>query len=265
MKIYKKISFGCLLLLLSLAYSCKKAATLDQAIEAPLDGARVRLYNFSINSPVVLFYSNDVKISAVISATGMEAVSGMSYGGTYPVNQYAIAPLGTREIKTGIPKNLAPNGGTITSSLNYNFEDQKFYSIFSSGLYDAVNKKSESFVVEDNFPQEMDPLNAYIRIVNPCYSSSTISMVLQKSTTVGGVKTITEELPIGSGIAYKQASPFVKIPPGAWELLVTDAASGKTAVRAATTFLKERVYTIALRGNIVTASPATFLDNTVNK
>jgi len=265
MKTIKNIIF-ILLALPLLISSCKKEGRLDAAIEDTMENrARIRLYNFSIGSPSANFYSNDQKISAVLSATGAEALAGVSFGGTYPTNQYALAPVGQREIRMITSSSLPTGGNLLTASVTHNFVDQKYYSIFTSGIYDPVTMKSDAFVVEDDFPIAMDPLNAYIRIVNPGHNTTTITMVLQKSTTVNGVKTITEELPIGTGIAYKQASAFVAIPPGAWELLVTDQGSGKTAVRASTSFLKERVYTIALRGNIVTGTPATFLDNTINK
>lgn len=265
MKTIKNIILICLAIPLLLS-SCKKEGRLDAAIEDSMDNrAKVRLYNFSIGSPSANFYSNDQKISAILSATGKESVAGTSFGNTYPVNQYALAPIGNRDIKTITPSTLATGANVVTSTVNYDFADQKYYSVFTSGIFDVVTQKSDAFVVEDNFPIEMDPVNAYIRIVNTGHNTTTLTMVLQKSTTVGGVKTITAEIPIGTGVTYMHASPFIAIPPGPWELLVTDLGSGKTAVRAATSFLKERVYTIALRGNIVTGTPATFLDNTVNK
>lgn len=265
MKTIKNIIFLFLALPLLIS-SCEKAGRLDAAIEGSLENkARIRLYNFAINSPSANFYSNETKISGTLSATGAEAVGGVGFGGTYPTNQYALAPVGTREIRHVTSSTLTTDPNVTIAKASYNFVDQKYYSAFTSGIYDAVTKTADAFVVEDNFPTEIDQPNAYIRIVNPGHNTTTITMVLQKTATVNGVKTILEEVTIGTGIAYKQASPFVAITPGAWELLVTDQGSGKTAVRAATSFLKDRVYTIALRGNIVTGTPATFLDNTVNK
>lgn len=246
--------------------SCKKENRLDAAIEDSMDNrAKIRLYNFAIGSPSANFYSNDQKISAILSSSGAEALAGTSFGGTYPNNQYALVPTGEREIRMVTPSTLTTGANLVTASVTHNFLDQRYYSAFTSGIYDAVTKKSDAFVVEDNFPAQFDPINAYIRIVNPGHNTTTITMVLQKSVTVNGIKTIIAEIPIGGAIPYKQASPFVAIPPGSWELLVTDQGSGKTAVRAATSFLKERIYTIALRGNIVTGTPATFLDNTINQ
>jgi len=260
----KRIKYILFLLLPIFFLGCEKAKVVDRASEGELTGARIRLYNFAINGLTVNFYSNETKISATLSTTEAEAVAGTNFGGTYPVNQYALAPVGDRNILSITPRNLATNGNVTTSSTPGSFVDGKFYSVFTCGIYDAVNKKSDAFIIEDNFPQELDATGAYIRIVNPCPNSN-IKMVLQKTQTVGAVKTVLEEIEIGNGIAYKKSSSFVRIPPGAWELLVTDLVTAKIATRAATSFLKERVYTIALRGNIVTGTPATFLDNTVNK
>ena len=200
-----------LLALPLLITSCKKEGRLDAAIEDSMENkANIRLYNFSIGSPSANFYSNEQKISGTLSATGSEAIAGVSFGGTYPTNQYALAPLGQREIKMITPSSLPTGANLVIASVTHNFVDQKYYSIFTSGIYDPITIKSEAFVVEDNFPAEFDPLNAYIRIVNPGHNTTAgITMVLQKSTTVNGVKTITAELPIGTAIAYKQASPFV--------------------------------------------------------
>lgn len=262
-----KISKIYTLILISLPLlfaGCEKIKVVDRAAEAELVGARVRLYNFAIGGVTVNFYSNETKISAVASSTQSEAITGTNFGGTFPNNQYALAPVGNRSILAVTPKNLTTNGNITIATIPGNFLEGKYYSVFTCGIYNTLDKTSEGFMVEDNFPIELDATSAYIRIVNPCPNSN-IRLVLQKTQTVGGVKTVLEEVEVGNGIEYKKASSFVKIPPGAWELLATDLTTSKTAVRAATSFLKERVYTIALRGNIVTGTPATFLDNTINK
>jgi hypothetical protein len=246
--------------------ACEKSATLDATIEDSMDNkAKVRLYNFSINAPSANFYSDDQKLSATLSANGNEAVAGIGFGGTYPTNQYALAPTGTRTINFVTPRTLATGANLTVASVTHNFVDQKYYSVFTSGIYDAVAKKCDAFVVEDNFPEEMDPVNTYVRIVNPGHNTTTISLVLQKFVTINTVKTLVEEKVIGAEVPYKGASPFVAVVPGAWELLVTDNGSKKTVVRAAVALLKDRVYTFALRGNLVTGTPAPFLDFTTNK
>lgn len=263
MKKFKNI--GVMLAAVSLFFvGCDKENVVDRAAEGEIVGAKIRLYNFAIGGPTVNFYSNEVKISAVGSSNALEALGGVVYGGEYPSNQYALAPAGNRNILAITPMNLAVNGAVTTATIPADLADGKFYSIYTSGIYNTVDKKSEGFYVEDVFPQTIDTAGAYVRIVNPCPNSS-IRLLLQKTQTVAGVKTIIEEVEVGSDVEYQKASPFLLIKPGAWELVLTDKNSGKTATRAATGFLKQRVYTLSLRGNIVTGSPAAFIDFTTNK
>ncbi len=243
--------------------SCKDEAVLD--INEPIAGARIRLYNFSINAPSVNFYANDTKISAALSQTGTESINGVSFGGTYPANQYALAPGGENIIRATTSSTITTTTPNLTiASVVHKLELDKYYSVFISGIYNTTDKKSDAFVVEDNFPIALDTARAFIRIVNPC-PNTTLKLVLTKTTVVTGQPPIIEDLQVATGVAYKGASQFFGFKPGAYSITVTDEATGKTAIRAATSFLKERVYTLALRGNILTGSPATFVDNTVNK
>lgn len=243
---------------------CDKEFVVDRAAEGEIVGARIRLYNFAMTAPTVNFYSNETKISAVASSNQLEALGGVVYGGEYPNNQYALAPAGNRNILAITPMNLAVNGSLTIATIPADLADGKFYSIYTSGIYDSVNKIAEGFYVEDVFPQQIDSAGAYVRIVNPCPNSS-IKLMLQKTQTIAGVKTVLEEIEVGNHVEYQKASPFLLITPGAWELVLTDLNSGKTAVRNATSFLKQRVYTLSLRGNIVTGVPTPFIDFTTNK
>ena len=59
--------------------ACEKNAVQD--ITGSLPGSRIKFFNFGVNTPAVNFYANDSKITAITSATGVEAVTGVSSGG----------------------------------------------------------------------------------------------------------------------------------------------------------------------------------------
>lgn len=247
--------------------SCKDEAVLN--INEPIVGARVKLYNFGISAPTVNFYSNDTKISAVLSATGVESINGISTGSVYPSIGYALSPEGQRLFQAitppAIPLPAPPN--TTIAAVSAAVVNDKFYSVFVSGFYSATDKKADMFVVEDNFPKGLDTATTYIRLVNPGSNTSTLKAILTKTTTVTGQPPIIENFTLADAVPYKGASPFVAFKPGAYSITVTDAASGKVVTRAATSFLRERVYTLALRGNLVTTTTgfAPFIDFTTNQ
>lgn len=265
----KKINikiFGILAMFPLLMNSCKEEAVLN--INEPIVGARIKLYNFGINGPTVNFYSSDTKVSAVLSATGKESINGISFGSVYPTIGYGLSPEGQRELKAITPSTITTTTPNMTiASVTGNLVNDKFYSVFVSGVYNATTKQAEMFVVEDDFPKGLDTARTYIRVVNPGSNTSTIKVVLTKTTTVTGQPPIVEDFPLASGIPYKGASPFVAFKPGFYSITLTDAASGKVVTRTATGFLKERIYTLALRGNLVTTTPAVapFIDFTTNQ
>lgn len=254
-------------LLTGLAFAitgCEKKGLAVPDITKPITGAKVRLYNFAYNSPGVNFYANELKISAVTSANGSEAVGGVAFGGTYPANQYALAPAGQTKFKAQTSSTNATMPNTILASVDKNIEEDKYYSIFTSGVYNATTKTTDAFLIEDTFPAIVDTAQANIRIVNSGFNTSTLDMILTLSKTVNGIVRI-DTVKIASGIPYKSASQFVGFRPGAYAIVVTDKTSGKKVTRAATSFLRDRAYTLALRGNLITGVPAAFIDNTVNR
>lgn len=244
--------------------SCKDQAVLN--INEPIVGARVKLYNFGINAPTVNFYSNDTKISAVLSATGVESINGISFGNVYPTIGYALSPEGQRLFKAITPSTITTTTPNLTiAAVSAEVTNDKFYSVFVGGIYNATDKKADMFVVEDDFPKGLDTATTYIRLVNPGSSTSTLKAILTKTTTVTGQPPIVENFTLADAVPYKSASPFMAFKPGAYSITVTDAASGKVVTRAATSFLRERVYTLALRGNLITNTPAAFIDFTTNQ
>ncbi|WEK19514.1 MAG: hypothetical protein P0Y49_22330 [Candidatus Pedobacter colombiensis] len=257
---------GMLIVFPLLMISCKDKAVLD--INEPIVGARVKLYNFGINAPTVNFYSNDTKISAVLSATGVESINGISFGNVYPSIGYALSPEGQRLFQAITPSTITTTAPNMTiATVSSQLINDRFYSVFVSGIYNTTDKKADLFVVEDNYPEGLDTARTYIRLVNPGSNTSTLKAVLTRTTTVTGQPPVVEDFTLASGVPYRGASPFMAFKPGAYSITVTDEASGKVVTRTATSFLRERVYTLALRGNLVTTTPAVapFIDFTTNQ
>lgn len=239
--------------------ACEKNAVQD--ITGNLPTARIKFFNFGVNAPAVNFYANDAKVSAILSATGVEAVTGVAYGAVSGGAFYSgLAPgqyTFTGRIAATVDKDLAVS--TVPATL----ADGKAYSLYLSGIYNTAAKTVEGFVVEDVVPALFDYTQAQVRFVN-AISNSTPTTVTVRNQTTGTTVTI------GNAIAYKAASAFVLVKDGIYDITATTAgATPVTYTRTAVTFFAGRVYTIGARGDItVTGTTATnrpFLDNTTNR
>lgn len=246
-----------------------------QNISAPIAGSAVKFFNFGVGDPAVNFYANDKKISAVSSAacssavngkttdstclsTGKETTSGTGYGanastaGVY----YSIAP-GSYTLSGRIT--ATTDNGVAISNTPASFENGKFYSYYLSGIYNTGTKTVEGFVVEDPIPDTSSTV-AFVRFVNA--SSNSQPMTLHLTNSTGADSTI------GSAVAYKGASAFVRIAPGNYDLS-TYVSGSNTAVitRTGVAFNVGRAYTVTAYGDM-TASTGTnkpTLDVTPNR
>ena len=232
-----------------------------QNITGPLPSARIKFFNFGVNAPGVHFYANTAKMAAISSATGVESVLGTASGGVSSGGLYSgIAPGAyafTSKVAAVIDKDL-----TITT-VNSTIADGKFYSFYVSGLYDAVAKTAEGFVVEDPLPPAFDYSVAYVRFVNAISNASPMTLYAKNTTT-------TTEVAVGAAVAYKGAGAFTSLPSGVYDLSTRLAGVATNAIaRTAVSFNAGRVYTIGARGDItVTSTTATTrpqLDNTANR
>lgn len=248
-----------------LACAAALAGCGDDAVQSlptlALPTARIKFFNFGVNAPGVNFYANDVKMTAISSATGTESTVGTTYsqvgaGGFYSAitpGQYTISG----RIAAATDKDLAIAAVPVTIA------DGKSYSFYLSGIYDAATKKAEGFAVEDAYPANIDFTTAYVRLVNAISNSQPMTLYV-KSTTTG------TETAIGGPVAYKAAGAFVSIPGGVYDLATRRAGvTGDYIARTAVSFSPGRVYTVSARGDItVTSTTATnrpFLDNTTNR
>ena len=247
------------LLCAALFSSCDKDAV--QALTGPVPGARIKFFNFGVNAPAVNFYANDVKITAVTSATGTEATTGTSYGGVGSGGFYSAVDPGQYTIKgkitATVDKDLAIS--TVTATL----EDGSNYSFYQSGFYNTTTKTVEGFVVEDAFPAEIDYTQAHVRFVNAISNSNPMSLFAKNTATQA-------ETSIGGAVAYKSGGAFTAVTPGTYDLATRYAGVTTNAIsRTAVSFVAGKVYTIGARGDItITSTTATnrpFLDNTANR
>lgn len=239
--------------------ACEKNGVQD--ITGTLPGARIRFFNLGVNAPGVNFYANTDKVTAVLSATGTEATTGVAFGGVGNGGFYSALQPGqytfTGRIAATVDKDVAVS--TVSAAL----ADGKAYSLYISGFYNTTAKTVEGFVVEDNVPATSDYTQAQVRFVNAISNSTPTTLTAREQTTG---TTVT----LGSGIAYKAAGAFVSVPEGIYDLTATTSgANPVTYTRTGVSFGRGRVYSISSRGDITvggtTATNRAFLDFTANR
>lgn len=245
-----------------------------QNISAPTAGSAVKFFNFGVGAPAVNFYANDKKISAVSSATcssavdgkttdstclstGKETTSGTGYGANASTTgvYYSIAP-GSYTLSGRIT--ATTDNGLAISSTPATFENGKFYSYYLSGIYNTGTKTVEGFVVEDPMPDTSSTV-AFVRFVNASSNSQPMTLHL---TATGADSTI------GSAVAYKGASSFVRIAPGNYDLNAYVSGSSTPAItRTGVAFNVGRVYTVTAYGDMTvsTGTNKPTLDVTPNR
>lgn len=253
-------------------FGCEKNTVGNVDTEA-YEGANFKFYNFALSSPTVNGYANNIKFAGILSTTGIENAAGVVGGGVAPARGYALVPQGTNIIFKAVTPSTMPVtaasgfGPNLTvAEVTATVKNGKNYSFYVCGLFNKTTQKADGFVIEDTLPQP-DTAASYIRLVNPGHNTSTLSLEITRTQTIDGVVVVDTSIPI-TGVAYKTASDFVKVPSGAYTLKLIDLVSGKTLTRTATGFGKNRVYTFTLRGDMVSgvvSSPTVFLDFTENR
>ena len=230
-----------------------------QDIAGPAPESRIKFFNFGVNTPGVNFYANDTKMTAVTSATGAEATTGVTQGNAGAGAFYTGITAGTYavtgKIAATVDKDLA------ISNVSTTIVPGKFYSYFISGIYNTTAKTADAFVVEDPVPAQ-DFKVAYVRFVNAISNSQPMVLTIKNVATGASVV-------IGAAVGYKGAGTFVAVPGGTYDLSTRVAgASTDAIVRTAVTFNSGRVYTIASRGDMTvggtTSANRPQLDNTAN-
>ncbi|MDP1889777.1 MAG: DUF4397 domain-containing protein [Gemmatimonadaceae bacterium] len=257
----KLTSIAVLLLSATVLSSCGEEAFPD--ITGPLAESRIKFFNFSVGAPGVYFYANGNKVAGItgtvvidaatgIVTSGKESVTGTIYGGVTAGGLYSAIAPGSYDLKAQLADTT--QRATVVSAVNTTIASGKHYSYFISGAYSTATKSAEAFIVEDNFPVNMDWTQAYVRFVNAGPTSAPLTLYGTNTTTAA------PEAAIGAITAYKGGSAFVGVPTGSYTLVAKDAGGVSKITRTAVSFSAGRVYTITLRG-----TTTLFLDNTTNR
>jgi hypothetical protein len=236
-----------------------------QKITAPAAPAAIKFFNFGVGAPGVNFYANSTKMTAIGSTTGVEATTGVVYGGVGAGGLYTGIEPGqytlTGRIAATTDKDLA------IATIPLAVQNGKNYSFYLSGFYIPTTKVVDAFVVEDNFAEPTDFSVATVRFVNAISNANPMTLYAKNSLTTAA------EIAIGGEIAYKGAGAFTTIPAGAYNLSTRYAGATTNALTRPTVgFSGGRVYTITARGDITStpstacaAANRTCLDNTTNR
>ena len=240
------------------ACSYEKNATQD--ITAPITGANVKFFNFGVNAPGLNFFVNDAKVTAISStscspppttpnpacnSTGVESTTGTAAGAVANGGLYNVVPSGSVTLAGKIA--TTTDNGLAVATTSTSLENGKFYTFFTSGIYDATSKKVDAFVLEDVLPQ-FDFANAYVRFVNAS-SNAAASTVFAKNQTTGA------EAAVGGAVAYKAGGTFVSLAPGLYDLnLRVGSESTNLVTLTGASFAAGRVYTVTLRGDMTVTS-----------
>lgn len=265
----KKLTSIAVLLCATVLSSCGEEAFPD--ITGPMAESRIKFFNFSVGAPGVYFYANNNKAAGIGAATvvidaktgvvtsSAESVTGITYpatstsdGGVTAGGFYSAIAPGSYDFAAKLADTTLRS--TVVSKVTTSIAGGKYYSYFMSGAYDAGTKTAEAFILEDNFPVNMDWTQAYVRFVNAGPTSAPLTLYGTNTTTA------TPEAAIGAITAYKAGSAFVGVPTGSYNLGAKDAAGVSKIARTAVQFSAGRVYTITLRGTTTLA-----LNNTTNR
>jgi hypothetical protein len=239
--------------------SCDENAVQELVGSTPQ--ARIRFFNFGVNAPGVNFYANDTKMTAILSGTGTESTTGVTYGG-----------VGAGGLYSGIAPGQYTFSGKIAATVDKDraianvpaaVEAGKTYSFYLSGFYNTTTKTVDGFIVEDPFIEQFDYSVTYVRFVHAISNANPMTLYAKHRTS--GVETA-----VGGLVAYRSAGAFTALPGGVYDLSTRYSGSTTNAIsRTEVSFSPGRIYTISARGDItVTSTTATnrpFLDNTLNR
>lgn len=255
-------SLAALLCVATLA-ACEKRGAQDITGAAP--GARVKFFNFGVNTPGVNFYANDTKMTAISSTDTVESTTGTASGAAAAGGFYAGIAPGQYTLSGRIA--AATDKNRAVASIPATLVDGKSYSFYLSGIYNTTAKTVDAFVVEDSYPALPSYDSSYVRFVNAISNAGPLTLFFRNPTS--GVL-----VQVSAPVAYKAAGVFVAIPTAggiaATDLVVRTAGSTAAAfTRAGVSFNPGRVYTITARGDITVTSATSAsrpqLDNTANR
>jgi Domain of unknown function (DUF4397) len=240
--------------------ACEKDAVQVLPTDAP-QSSRVKFFNYGVGAPGVNFYADETKMTAVVSATGSEATTGVAYGAVGNGGAYSSIAPGTYSMTGRIAATTDKNLpiATVPGTIG----DGKFYSLYLTGFYNAAAKTVDAFVLEDVYPVEIDFSIAQARFVHTVSNANPLTLYAVNTTT-------GDTLLVADAVAYKSASAFTQLPPGIYNLVARyPGDSLNTIVSTSVTLAGGKVYTIGARGDITvtstTAATRPLLDNAANR
>jgi hypothetical protein len=269
--ITRRLSIVALLLPAAVLAACSFEKNTVQTIDGPVPtGAWVKFFNFGIGAPGVNFYANTRKVTAVSSGTGVEATTGVTYGSAGAGGLYTAIDAGQYALMGKIA--AATDKDLAISNVSATLEEGKSYSFYQSGPYSTATKSVDAFLIEDNFPPEVDYSVASVRFVN-AIANATNPLILYATKTNQPDSGLVVQL--GPAVAYKSGGAFTGLGAGVYNLAARypDSTANKIS-RTGVTLVLGRTYTISARGDITVAAPPAnnptgtngpFLDNTANR
>ncbi len=238
-----------LLLCAAALSACEKGGPQD--ITGTVPGARVKFFNFGVNTPSVNFYANDRKMTAVSSTDTVESTTGTASGAAASGGFYVGIAPGQYTLSGRI--SAATDKNVPVANVPATFAEGKAYSFYLSGIYNTTAKTADAFVLEDSFPEQPSHDSTYIRFVNAISDAGPLTLSITNPTTNLGAQ-------VGGAVAYKAATSFIAFRGGGVLDLVARRAGSTAAAITSTgvSFSPGRVYTVTARGDItVTSTTAT--------
>lgn len=225
-------------LLLALLASCEKSEVPDRIMEA--EGARVCFFNLSADAPETNLYFNDTRVTTQ-SSTVIGKLRGIPFRSSYP-GAVTIIPTATTtptsyvgaeyfvtaagNINIAAKDTLFKTGHTTFFTANFNFEKDKYYSVF------AVEPKAAMIpvIIEDKIEAFTTPLKTKMRCVNMLSGVSgnkiDLWLIHQPATGLPAMPAYK----FSSGVDYKGATQFTDtISAGTYKWMVTKAGAVPTA------------------------------------
>lgn len=259
----RRYLLSAVLLLSAIIYSCDKNDV--GRIDSPVKETGIKFYNFSVNSPAVNYFANDMKVTSAVSTTGAESgTTGLTYGVVYPANSsYATLDRGTYDFKATRPSTAATDKNLVINKLTANVVEGKNYSLYMCGFYNTTAKTSDAFMLEDVLPA-IDTGFVYVRFVHVSPNANPVDFFMKRKN--GPIT----ELSIARNVAFKSGTAFVKIPQGVYDLIIRYPNTTVDVYnRPDVSVLKSNVLTFSLRGDITiggtTATNRTFIDGSPNR
>lgn len=226
------------ILSLVLLVSCEKSEIPDRIMEA--DGARVCFFNLSTDAPEINLYFNDVRVTTQSSAV-IGKLRGIPYRSSYPGAvtiipttsttptsyvgaEYFVTAAGNTNIKA--KDTLFVAGHTTFFTTSFNFEQDKYYSVF------AVEPKAAMMpvIIEDKIEPFNTNLKTKMRCVNMLsgVTGNKIDLWLIHQPATG--KLAIPAYKVSSGVDYKGATQFTDtISSGTYKWMVTKTGAVPTA------------------------------------